>query len=67
MKPVPDSTRVTCPKGHYLGAAVNLTTGRQHLWCPQCGAWFDWREAVVGRKTEEKKQNCIDIPPKTCS
>ncbi len=49
------ATGVWCPAGHWLGAIVNLTTGRD-LYCSRCGRWYAWQELDVGKKREEEKK-----------
>jgi hypothetical protein len=49
----PQSTRVTCPKGHYLGSVLNLVTARP-VYCEVCNAWHDWVDLEIGRRPKPK-------------
>ena len=48
----PPSVSAWCPAGHYLGASINLVTGRD-IYCPRCGRWYVWRELETVRKKKE--------------
>ena len=45
---------VWCAGGHYLGAVVNLTTGRA-LYCPRCMCWHEWQALIIGRPEKKEK------------
>lgn len=47
------SLRVTCPKGHYLGATVNLVNTRP-VYCEVCRRWWEWMDLEIGRPSLEK-------------
>jgi hypothetical protein len=49
---VSNADGVSCPAGHYLGATLNLVTGRP-LYCSRCRRWYEWTDLFVGDRPKK--------------